>query len=126
MTAERQRREQRGRDAEAKAATFLRSQGYTILAERLRTPSGEIDLIAYCDPVLALVEVKARASVGRGLYSLSARQASRIAAAGAYFLADHPEYSEALVSLDLIVITPDGPPQHFPNAWQQDGDDAGW
>ncbi len=126
MTAERQRREQRGRDAEAKAATFLRSQGYTILAERLRTPSGEIDLIAYCDPVLALVEVKARASVGRGLYSLSARQASRIAAAGSYFLAEHPQYAEALVSLDLIVITPDGSPQHFPNAWQQDGDDAGW
>ncbi len=126
MTAERQRREQRGRDAEAKAAAFLRSQGYTILAERLRTPSGEIDLIAYCDPVLALVEVMARASVVRGLYSLSARQASRIAAAGSYFLADHPQYAEALVSLDLIVITPDGPPQHFPNAWQQDGDDAGW
>ncbi len=126
MTAERQRREQRGRDAEAKAAAFLRSQGYTILAERLRTSSGEIDLIAYCDPVLALVEVKARASVGRGLYSLSARQASRIAAAGSYFLADHPQYAEALVSLDLIVITPVGPPQHFPNAWQQDGDDAGW
>jgi len=126
VTAERQRREQRGRDAEAKAAAFLRDQGFALLAERLRTPSGEIDLIAYNEPVLALVEVKARASVGRGLFSLSARQASRIAAAGAYFLADHPEYAEALVSLDLIVITPDGPPQHFPNAWQQDGDDSAW
>ena len=93
MTAERQRREQRGRDAEAKAAAFLRDQGFAILAERLRTPSGEIDLIAYNEPVLAMVEVKARASVGRGLFSLSARQASRIAAAGAYFLADHPEYA---------------------------------
>ena len=126
MKAERQRREQRGRDAEALAAAFLREAGYTILAERLRTPSGEIDLIAWQQPVLAFVEVKARASVGRGLFSLSARQAARIAAAGEYFLADHPEYSDAIVRLDLIVIAPGDSPHHFPDAWQQDGDDSGW
>ncbi len=81
MTAERRRREQRGRDAEALAAAFLRKAGYDILAERLRTPSGEIDLIAFRAPVLAFVEVKARTSIGRGLFALSPRQAARIAAA---------------------------------------------
>ncbi|MCA8929201.1 MAG: YraN family protein [Alphaproteobacteria bacterium] len=126
MTAERQRRERLGRAAEAQAAGWLRAQGYTILAERLRTPSGEIDLIAFRPPVLALVEVKARASTGRGLYALSARQAARIAAAGEHFLADHPEHADSFVRLDLIVVTPGGPPQHFPDAWQQDGDDNGW
>lgn len=126
MTAERQRRERRGREAEAEVAAFLRAQGYTILAERLRTPSGEIDLIAWAPPVLALVEVKARASTGRGLYALSTRQAARIAAAGEYFLADHPEHADSYVRLDLVVVTPGQPPQHFPNAWQQDGDDSGW
>lgn len=126
MTAERQRRERRGREAEAQAAAYLRAQGYTILAERLRTPSGEIDLIAWQPPNLALVEVKARASVGRGLYALSARQAARIAAAGECFLAEHPEHAESLVRLDLMVVTPGQPPQHFTNAWQQDGDDSGW
>ena len=79
--------EAKGRFAETLAAWRLRLAGYRIVARRARTPFGEIDLIAYNEPVLALVEVKARASVGRGLFSLSARQASRIAAAGAYFLA---------------------------------------
>jgi putative endonuclease len=126
VTADRQRRERRGREAEAEAASFLRAAGYTILAERLRTASGEIDLVAWQPPVLALVEVKARASTGRGLYALSARQAGRIAAAGELFLADHPEHAESFVRLDLIVVTPGQPPQHFPNAWQQDGGDSGW
>ena len=123
---QRQRRESRGRQAEAQAAAFLRAEGYAILAERLRTPSGEVDLIAWQAPVLALVEVKARASVGRGLYALSPRQAARIAAAGEHFLAGHPEHADSLVRLDLIVIVPGQPPQHFPDAWQQDGDDSGW
>lgn len=126
MTAERQRRERRGREAEAQAATYLRAEGYTILAERLRTLSGEIDLVAHRPPVLALVEVKARASTGRGLYALSPRQAARIAAAGEHFLADHPEHADSFLRLDLIVIAPGQPPQHFENAWQQDGDDSGW
>tara|TARA_R110002096_G_scaffold13053_8_gene46639 strand:- start:46 stop:426 length:381 start_codon:yes stop_codon:yes gene_type:complete len=126
VTAERRRREQRGRDAEALAAAFLRKAGYDILAERLRTPSGEIDLIAFRAPVLAFVEVKARTSIGRGLFALSPRQAARIAAAAEYFMADHPEYADAFARLDLIVIAPGQLPRHFPNAWQQDGDDSGW
>ena len=77
MKEERQRRERKGREAEDKAAAFLEAGGYEILQWRLRTPAGEVDLIAYREPVLAFIEVKARASVGRGLFSLSERQAAR-------------------------------------------------
>lgn len=125
--AERQRREQRGHAAEAQAAAFLRDQGYEILAERMRTPAGEIDLIAHAPPILAFVEVKARKSTGRGLYAISARQAARIMAAAEMYLADHPELADCYVRLDLIVVTPGAAPEHFPNAWQQDdGDAGGW
>ena len=121
MKEERQQRDQRGRDAEDRVAAFLEAAGYQVLERRLRTPAGEIDLVAVCEDVLAFVEVKARKSVGRGLYSLSERQAARIAGAAEYFLADHPEYAEALVRLDLVVVVPGRAPVHFPNAWQVDG-----
>ena len=56
----------------------------------------------------------------------AAQDLQRIAAAGEHFLAGHPEHADSLVRLDLIVIVPGQPPQHFPDAWQQDGDDSGW
>ena len=119
--AERQRREQRGRDAEERAAEYLESRGYTILARRLRTPGGEVDLVARKGDVLAFVEVKARTSIGRGLHSLGERQAARIAAASEYFLAERADLAGSMLRLDLIVVTPGQPPAHFPNAWQGGG-----
>ena len=45
MTDDRRRREGWGRKAESLAAFALRLKGYRVLARRLRTPAGEIDLI---------------------------------------------------------------------------------
>ena len=42
----RRRAEQGGRRAETLAAWWLRLKGYAILAQRVRTPVGEIDLVA--------------------------------------------------------------------------------
>lgn len=54
--------DQWGREAEAIAADYLRSQGYTINAERWKGAHCEIDLIAQFDDTVVLVEVKARRS----------------------------------------------------------------
>ncbi|MFA0766067.1 MAG: hypothetical protein BDTLLHRC_001020 [Candidatus Fervidibacter sp.] len=53
---------ERGRKAEREAALYLRRRGYRILAQNLRTPFGEIDLVAEKDEVIAITEVKARSS----------------------------------------------------------------
>src|SRR5262245_20067913 len=50
----------RGSDAEDRAAKWLRSLGYEILARNLRTRSGEIDVIARDGSTLVLVEVRYR------------------------------------------------------------------
>jgi hypothetical protein len=65
MTDDRRRREGWGRKAESLAAFALRLKGYRVLAGRLRTPAGEIDLIVRRGATIAFVEVKARATRGR-------------------------------------------------------------
>jgi len=51
----------RGREGEAEAALWLARQGWQILAERVKTRAGEIDLIARRAGLVAFVEVKWRA-----------------------------------------------------------------
>jgi putative endonuclease len=58
----RQSAERGGRRAESLAAWWLRLKGWRILARRVRTPVGEIDLVARRGRTIAFVEVKARAT----------------------------------------------------------------
>lgn len=110
---------QRGRSAERIAAWALRARGYHILAERYKTPSGEIDLIARRGGTLVFVEVKARATMAAGLEAISPRQQQRIRGAAETFLAKG--YGPARCRFDAIVITPGplGLPRitHRRNAW---------
>ena len=52
-----------GRRQEIVAALILMLKGYRILGFRLKTPEGEIDLLAQRGDVLAVVEVKSRATL---------------------------------------------------------------
>jgi putative endonuclease len=49
-----------GDEGERLAASYLRGQGYKILARSYRTPLGEIDLIARDGACIVFVEVKTR------------------------------------------------------------------
>src|SRR3546814_19254911 len=57
----RRRAERGGRRAEALAALWLRLKGWAIVARRVRTPRGEVDLVARRGRIIAFVEVEARA-----------------------------------------------------------------
>jgi len=76
-----------GREAEALAAAHLERAGLTVLARNLRTPAGELDLVAQEGRTLVFVEVKARS---RGDFGApeeavdAAKQARLIQAARAY------------------------------------------
>ena len=67
----RRRAERGGRRAETIAAWWLRLKGWTILARRVRTPVGEVDLVARRGRVTAFIEVKARAGAAEAPRSRS-------------------------------------------------------
>ena len=51
-----------GAEGEAAAAEALRRAGYRVLEANVRTPLGEIDLLAEKEGILCFVEVKTRSS----------------------------------------------------------------
>ena len=71
-----------GRRGEVVAALWLIAKGYRILGFRLKTPQGEIDLLAKKGDVLAVVEVKLRASIEAALEAVTWRQRQRLRRAG--------------------------------------------
>ncbi|MFO1127610.1 MAG: YraN family protein [Rhodospirillales bacterium] len=116
----RQRAERYGRAAEALAALLLRLKGYTILARDLRTPWGEIDLIARRRHTLAFVEVKARREMTEEV--LTRRQRRRIVFAAEAFLARRPELTGLCVRFDVILIGGGRRPRHLTDAFRADDD----
>jgi putative endonuclease len=56
-----------GQKGEDDAARHLAVKGYTILGRNVRTPSGELDLVASAGEFLVFIEVKARRSRSHGL-----------------------------------------------------------
>jgi hypothetical protein len=54
----------KGAFGEMKAAEYLRGKGYALVARNFRSRTGEIDIIAEKDGVLAFVEVKAWEAFG--------------------------------------------------------------
>jgi putative endonuclease len=93
-----------GCNAEELAAAKLTASGYTILARRLRTAAGEIDLIAANDRRLLFIEVKARASFTEAAYAVSARQQGRLLEAASLALAMHPAWARAETRFDVALV----------------------
>ena len=107
-----------GRRAEVWAALWLMAKGYRILGFRLRTPQGEIDLLAQRGRVLAVVEVKQRASLQAALEAVSDVQRERLRRAGRAIAARRPSLQNMAVRLDLIALAAGRLPVHAPDAWK--------
>ena len=93
-----------GLAAEAAAGAALTAEGWTVLARRARTPAGEVDVVAERDGLLALVEVKRRASLAQAAYALGPRQRARLLAAAEVLLGAHQDWGRAGVRFDVIVV----------------------
>lgn len=112
----RQKAERRGRTAEWAAMLFLMCKGYRILGHRLRTPYGEVDIAAWKDNVLVIVEVKARNTYDAGAYAVTPMAQQRIARA-AQTLAGRWRLTSAPIRFDLVVVGSGLLPRHERAAW---------
>jgi putative endonuclease len=113
----RQIAERDGRRGERRAALWLMLKGWTILARRVRTPVGEVDLVARRGRTVAFVEVKARRKPGDADLALDQFRLRRVAAA-AEVLAPQFAGPDDIVRIDAIFIVPRRLPRHLANVWQ--------
>jgi putative endonuclease len=106
-----------GRRGEVVGALWLMAKGYRILGFRLKTPQGEIDLLAQKRGVLAVVEVKLRTSRDVALAAVTHRQRERLRRAAEAFAARRRDLQGAAIRLDLLALAPGRWPCHIPDAW---------
>ncbi len=113
----RQQAERSGRDGEARAALWLRAKGWSILAQRVKTPLGEIDLIARRGRLVSFVEVKWRKDRAELDFAIDERRLSRVAAAAEAIAHDYAAEGDD-IRIDVILLAPGIFPRHIANAWQ--------
>jgi putative endonuclease len=110
-----------GRRGEALAALFLGLKGYRVLARRLKTPVGEIDLIVHRGRVTVFVEVKQRSFSHQEADALYAVNRRRILRAAQYWLIRHPDLANEGLRFDVIFLAPFAWPRHIVNAFDATG-----
>lgn len=113
--------ERRGRQAEAICVLLLRLKGYRILARRLRSRVGEIDILASRGKTLVAIEVKARDTIDAAAFSVSAQQRARITRAASLARVQYPRFAAAPVRFDVMLVAPRRWPVHLRDAFPAEG-----
>ncbi len=105
-----------GRRGERLAGWWLRLKGWSILDRRVRTPAGEVDLVARRGKLIAFVEVKARKTAAELDFAIDERRLARVAAAAEVLM---PRYAGPGddIRIDVVLIAPGCRPRHIENAW---------
>ena len=108
--------DRRGREGEEEAARWLAEQGWEVVAARVKTERGEIDLIARKDGLVAFVEVKWRRRMADLATAIDEHRLARVAAAVEMVAHDFVQPGEDL-RIDVILLAPGASPRHIANAW---------
>lgn len=113
---DRRKAERAGRVGETAAAWWLRLKGWRILARRVKTPAGEVDLVARRGNLVAFVEVKRRRTGAELDFAIDEYRLQRVAAAAEYL---GPRYMQPGddMRVDVILIAPGRALRHIENAW---------
>lgn len=115
---ERKRRALRyGALAEWLCRMILRLKGYRVLASRLRTKVGEIDILAERGHILAIVEVKARPTEAAALDAVSISQRHRLERAALWVQHADSRLANHCLRFDLFAVAHWRIPRHIQNAW---------
>lgn len=111
-----------GRQGEDAAAQYLQRKGMKILERNLRTPVGEIDLVARDRHFLMFVEVKTRrgTAFGSPAEAVGPRKQRQIIRTAKWYLNDSP-HAKLQPRFDVIAITllgNDMQIEHIPGAFE--------
>jgi putative endonuclease len=98
-------------------ALLLRLKGHRIVAQRYKTPVGEIDLVALKGKRLSFIEVKRRKTTEEAAWTLPAKQRRRIVRAAQYRLAGHPDFAGHDIAFDVVLTAPWAWPRYIANAF---------
>jgi putative endonuclease len=100
-----QPRQALGKWGEERAADYLSTRGYLILGRNIRTPFGELDIVASHDETIVFIEVKTRTSRRYGWpeEGVTQRKQAHLRSAAEAYLLDHPEL-EGGWRIDVIAI----------------------
>jgi putative endonuclease len=106
--------------AESLCALALRLRGYRIVARRLRTPVGEVDILARRGRVLAVIEVKARREIATAAESVTERQKQRLIRAAGWVVSGRPDLAVLQLRFDVMLVAPWRLPVLIVDAWRAD------
>ncbi|ESR25949.1 YraN family protein [Lutibaculum baratangense] len=116
MSSEARRRAERaGQLCETATVAYLLLKGFRPLGRRVKTPVGEIDIVARRGATVAFVEVKLRRNAPD--FVLSATNRRRIAAAAKWWLAANPSHAQYTLRFDVVIWHGPGWPRHIPAAF---------
>lgn len=118
---DRQQARQRGIAAETLCLWLLRLKGYRILARDLRTPVGEIDIVARRGNTLVAVEVKRRETLEDAADAIGRDQRRRILRALGWFAQRQPDGERLELRFDAMLLDGGLLPHHIRDAWREDG-----
>jgi putative endonuclease len=104
---------------ESVTAKYLEEHGYKVLARNVRTPYGEIDIIAQKDGFTIFVEVKTRTSrsLGPPEISVTPRKQEHMVAAAEHYASEH-DINHWQIDVIAVEGRPGKQPEftHFENA----------
>jgi putative endonuclease len=115
-------RHQFGQASEMQAEQFLLAKGYRILDRNVRTPLGELDLVAEDHGVVVFIEVKGRTTdaFGGALLAVDHRKRAKLAKLAAQYLARR-HWSEKACRFDVVLVqgrsSTQGRIEHLQNAF---------
>ncbi len=108
-------REARGRRGEWLAAWYLRLKGWHVLARRVKTRRGEVDLVARRGRTVAFVEVKWRATAAERDRAIDPYRLRRVVAAAEALAPRYVRAGDDL-RIDVLLLAPGRWPRHIANA----------
>jgi putative endonuclease len=106
-----------GRLAEYGVMLWLTLKGYRILAHRLKTPVGEIDILCATRHALIIVEVKARRDLTTAASVLYEPQQQRLKQAAGYVQSGYPYYAARAIRFDCCAVSCYMQIRHIKNAF---------